>query len=169
MTDPIIRPAEPADLPALLDIYNHYVLTTPVTFDIEPRSLEQRREWFDQFSRQGRYRCFVAEREGRATGWACSARFKEKAAYETTIETSVYLAPETVGQGLGRALYTTLFAALKDEDIHRAFAGVTVPNDASVALHGKMEFECVGTYREVGRKFGRFWDTALFMRDIAAR
>lgn len=166
MTDPTIRAAEPADLPALLDIYNHYVLTTPVTFDIEPRTLEQRRAWFDQFSRQGRYRCFVAERRGRAIGWACSARFKEKAAYETTIETSVYLAPDAVGQGLGRALYAALFAALKDEDIHRAFAGVTVPNDASVALHEKMGFECVGTYLEVGRKFGRFWDTALFMRTM---
>jgi phosphinothricin acetyltransferase len=164
MTDPTIRVAEPADLPTLLDIYNHYVLTTPVTFDIEPRTLEQRRVWFDQFSRQGRYRCFAAERRGRAIGWACSARFKEKEAYETTIETSVYLAPDAVGQGLGRALYAALFAALKDEDIHRAFAGVTVPNDASVALHEKMGFDCVGTYPQVGRKFGRFWDTALFMR-----
>ena len=61
-----------------------------------------------------------------------------------------------------------MFDALRGEDIHRAFAGVTVPNDASVALHAKMGFECVGTYCEVGRKFGRFWDTALFMRKLGA-
>ncbi|SRR5579862_1250305 len=166
MTDPTIRPAEPADLPALLDIYNHYVLTTPVTFDIEPRTLEQRRAWFDQFSSQGRYRCFAAERRGRAIGWACSARFKEKEAYETTIETSIYLAPDAVGRGLGGALYKKLFEALADEDIHRAFAGVTVPNDASVALHRSLGFEQVGLYLEIGRKFGRFWDTALFVRNF---
>src|SRR5215475_9057298 len=119
MSDVSIRRAEPGDLPALLDIYNHYVLNTPVTFDVEPRTLEQRREWFEQFSVQGRYRCFVAEHGGRAAGWACSARFKEKAAYETTIETSIYLAPEVAGRGLGRALYATLFEALEGEDIHR--------------------------------------------------
>jgi phosphinothricin acetyltransferase len=161
-----IRPAQSADLPALLDIYNHYVLTTPVTFDVEPRTLDQRREWFAQFSSHGRYRCFVADSGGRAIGWVSSARFKEKEAYQTTIETSVYLAPGAAGRGLGKALYTALFDALKDEDIHRAFAGVTVPNDASVALHRSMGFEEVGLYREVGRKFGRFWDTALFLREM---
>ena len=169
MSEPIIRPAERADLPALLDIYNHYVLTTPVTFDIEPRTLEQRREWFAQFAGGGRHRCLVAARDGRAIGWACSARFKEKAAYQTTVETSIYLAPDAAGRGLGRALYGALFEALAGEDIHRVFAGVTLPNDASVALHEKMGFECVGVYREVGRKFGRFWDTALFMKDFDGR
>lgn len=166
MSDITIRRAEPGDLPALLDIYNHYILTTPVTFDIEPRTLAQRREWFAQFQAGGRYRCFAALRAGAAIGWSCSARFKEKAAYETTVETSIYLAPDATGRGLGRRLYGTLFDALAGEDIHRVFAGVTVPNDASVALHKAMGFELVGAYREVGRKFGRFWDTALFMRDF---
>ncbi|MBV8976170.1 MAG: N-acetyltransferase [Alphaproteobacteria bacterium] len=166
MNPPTIRPARASDLPALLDIYNHYILTTPVTFDIEPRTLAQRQEWFAQFSQTGRYRCFVAEEAGQAVGWACSARFKDKQAYETTIESSIYLAPAAAGRGLGRRLYETLFEALRGEDIHRVFAGVTVPNDASVALHRAMGFELVGTYSEVGRKFGRFWDTALFMRDF---
>jgi phosphinothricin acetyltransferase len=167
MTEVTIRSAEPDDLPALLDIYNHYVLHTPITFDLEPRTLAQRREWFAQFSHTGRYRCFVAAREGRAIGWASSARFKEKAAYETTVEASIYLAPDAAGKGLGRKLYQALFDALAGEDIHRIFAGVTVPNDASVALHEAMGFELVGTYAEVGRKFGRFWDTALFMKAFA--
>jgi phosphinothricin acetyltransferase len=166
MNDVTIRRAEPADLPALLAIYNHYVLTTPVTFDLERRTLEQRQEWFEQFSDRGRYRCFAAERDGRAVGWCCSARFKEKAAYETTIETSVYLAPDEAGRGLGKRLYGALFEALAGEDIHRAFAGVTVPNEASVRLHEAVGFRLVGAYPEVGRKFGRFWDTALFMRDF---
>lgn len=166
MNDVTIRTARRDDLPALLNIYNHYVLNTAVTFDIEPRTLDQRSDWFAQFSVTGRYRCFVAARGDRAAGWACSARFKEKAAYETTVETSIYLAPDAAGRGVGRRLYQVLFDALAGEDIHRVFAGVTVPNDASVALHRKMGFDLVGTYPEVGRKFGRFWDTALFMRNF---
>ena len=161
-----IRRAEEGDLPALLDIYNHYVLTTPITFDIEPRTLAQRREWFAGFAPKGKYQCFVAARGERPIGWVCSARFKEKAAYDTTIETSIYLAPGETGQGLGRRLYQTLFAALAGQDIHRAYGGVTLPNEASVALHQSAGFRLIGTQHEIGRKFGKFWDVALFVRDM---
>jgi phosphinothricin acetyltransferase len=167
MTDTTIRPARDSDLPSLLDIYNHYVLTTPITFDVEKRSLEQRREWFAQFSHGGRYRCLVAESSGRAVGWASSARFKEKEAYQTTIETSVYLDPKATGRGLGKALYAALFEALAGEDIHRAFAGVTLPNDASVALHRAVGFNEAGLYAQIGRKFGKFWDVLLLVKDFA--
>jgi len=166
MTEITIRRAEAADLPALRDIYNHYVLNTAVTFDIEPRTLAQRREWFSQFATTGKYQCFVAERGGTPVGWASSSRFKEKAAYDTTIETSIYLARDATGAGLGRRLYRTLFDALAGEDIHRIFAGATLPNAASVALHKAMGFRQVGVQPEVGRKFGKFWDVALFFKDI---
>lgn len=164
MTDVSIRRAEQGDLPELLAIYNHYVVNTPVTFDLEPRSLAQRREWFDSFASSGRYQCFVAVKGAKPIGWVCSARFKEKAAYDTSIETSVYLAPGEGGRGTGRRLYQTLFSALAGEDIHRAFGGITLPNDASVALHRSMGFEHIGTYREIGRKFGKFWDVALYLK-----
>jgi phosphinothricin acetyltransferase len=166
MPDVTFRLAEDADLPALLDIYNHYVVHTPVTFDIEPRTLDQRREWFAQFASIGRHRCFVAVRAGRAIGYACSAKFKEKEAYATAIETSVYLAPGEGGQGIGRGLYDILFDALKGEDIHRAFAGITLPNGASVGVHRALGFEPVGTYHEIGRKFGTFWDVALYLKSL---
>ncbi len=164
MSEVFIRRVEPADLPALLAIYNHYVLHTPITFDVEPRTLAQRREWLDGFAPAGRYQCFVAVKGGEAIGWACTAPFKQKAAYETSAETSIYLAPGEAGRGLGRRLYETLFAALQGEDLHRLYAGISVPNDASVALHETMGFRLVGTYDEVGRKFGRFWDVAWFAR-----
>ncbi|HTP77965.1 MAG TPA: GNAT family N-acetyltransferase [Rhizomicrobium sp.] len=164
MTDVSIRYAEQADLPELLAIYNHYVINTPVTFDLEPRTLAQRQEWLDGFARTGRYRCFVAERSGRPIGWVCSARFKEKAAYDTSIEASIYVAPDEVGKGLGRRLYRTLFDALDGEDVHRIFGGVTLPNPASVGLHLAMGFEHVGTYNEIGRKFGKFWDVGLYLK-----
>lgn len=166
MTDTVIRRAEARDLPALLAIYNHYVVNTHVTFDVEPRTLAQRQEWFDGFAETGRHQCFVAAREGTAIGWACSGKFKEKAAYGTSVETSVYLAPGEEGQGTGRRLYEILFKALEREDVHRLFAGIAQPNEASVALHLKMGFRHVGTYTEVGRKFGRFWDVAWYGRGV---
>lgn len=161
-----IRHAERSDLPALLDIYNHYVLHTPVTFDIEPRTLAQREEWFAQFSPHGKYQCFVADDGGNAVGWACSLRFKDREAYATTIESSIYCAASHAGKGLGRRLYATLFDALKDEDIHRVFGGITLPNAASVGLHEAMGFRHIGTYTQVGRKFGKFWDVGLYLRDM---
>ena len=164
MTDVEIRPTVQGDLPGLLAIYNHYVAHTPITFDLEPRTLAQRQEWLDQFQPTGRYRCFTAARAGQPIGWVCSAKFKEKEAYATSIETSIYVAPGEGGKGLGRRLYQTLFDALKGEDIHRAFGGITLPNDASVGVHRAMGFEHIGTYREIGRKFGRYWDVALYLK-----
>ena len=166
MSDVTIRRVEPRDLPALLAIYNHYVVHTPITFDLEPRTLAQRQEWLDQFAPSGKYQCFVAARGAQTIGWACSAKFKEKEAYATSIETSIYLAPDEGGKGLGRRLYKTLFDALKGEDIHRAFGGITQPNEASVACHKAVGFEHIGTYREIGRKFGKFWDVALYLRPM---
>jgi phosphinothricin acetyltransferase len=162
--DTSIRRIEQGDLPALTEIYNYYIRETPITFDTEPKTLTQRREWLEGFAPTGRYQCFVAARDGSAIGWACSTRFKERAAYETTVESSIYLAPAERGRGLGRRLYATLFDALSHEDIHRIHGGVTQPNDASNRLHAHFGFARVGTLPEVGRKFGRFWDVAAWMR-----
>ena len=166
MSEIPIRRAERADLPALLDIYNHYVIHTPVNFDIEPRTLAQREKWFAQFSPSGKYQCFVAEDGGKAVGYACSMQFKEKAAYATTIETSIYCAPDRGGKGIGRRLYATLFEALKGQDIHKVFGGITLPNAASVRVHEAAGFRHIGTYAEVGRKFGKYWDVGLFLKDM---
>jgi phosphinothricin acetyltransferase len=164
MSDIVIRRAESGDLPALLAIYNHYVEHTPITFDLEPRTLEQRRVWFDTFAPTGRYQCFVAVDGGVAIGWASSGKFKDRAAYDTSVEMSVYLAPSHHGKGLGRKLYQTIIAALAGEDIHRLYGGVTLPNPASVALHQALGFRRLGVQKEVGRKFDTFWDVALYER-----
>lgn len=166
MSEILIRRAERADLPALRDIYNHYAVKTSVNFDIEARTMAEREEWFAQFGTRGRYQCFVAEEGGRVIAYAGSTRFKEKEAYQTTIEMTIYCAPDRGGQGLGRRLYTRLFEALKGEDIHRAYAGVTLPNPGSVAIHEAFGFRRVGTYAEVGRKFGKYWDVGLFLKDM---
>src|ERR1051326_8629065 len=124
MSDIQIRRAEERDLEALLDIYNDYVLNTHITFDVEPRTLVQRRAWFKHFATSGRYQCFVAARSETAIGWGSSHPFKDRAAYDTSVETSVYLARSETGRGIGRKLYAALLTALENEDIHRAFGGV---------------------------------------------
>ncbi|MBI3707548.1 MAG: N-acetyltransferase [Proteobacteria bacterium] len=161
-----IRPADEGDLPALVDIYNHYVRRSPVTFDVEPQSLEQRRAWFQQFAAKGPHRLLVAARDAAILGYVGSHRFREKPAYATSVETTIYLRPEATRQGIGAALYERLFAALRSEDLHRAYAGVTLPNDASERLHRRVGFLPIGVYREVGRKFGRYWDVRWFEKAL---
>ena len=166
MTNVTIRRPEPGDLLALTDIYNHYVRESPATFEIEPYSVEQRQKWLAGFASTGRYQCFVALRDGVPAGWASSHRYNERPAYDPTVLTSIYLAPEARGQGLGRRLYATLFRALELEDIHRVFAGIVPPNPASTGLHESFGFRLAGTLTEVGRKFGRYWDVATYLKSM---
>jgi phosphinothricin acetyltransferase len=161
-----VRTARRSDLPRLTEIYNHYVLHTPVTFDIEAYTLERRSTWFQQFASYGRYRLFVAEEEGHVLGYAGTTRFRPKAAYDTTVETTIYCAPDSVGKGVGGMLYSALFAAIAQCDIRSIVAGYTLPNPASEALHRRFGFELVGIFHENGRKFGRYWDVAWTERPL---
>jgi phosphinothricin acetyltransferase len=154
----IVRAACPGDAPGVIRLYNHYVEHTPITFHLEPLRVEPPDAWFGVFAGSGRHRLFVAEAGGRVLGFAGSRSFREKAAYDTTVETTIYLAPEAKGQGLGTQLYSALFQGLVGEDLRRAVAGITLPNAASLALHRRFGFSEVGVFSEVGRKFGRFWD-----------
>lgn len=158
----IVRAGAPADLAALTEIYNHYVETSPATFDLEPFTVDARREWFGHYGLTGRHRLLVAEEAGRPLGYATSGRWRPKPAYDTTVETTVYLHPEGTGRGAGRALYERLFAELAGEDVWRAVAGIVPPNEASVRLHEALGFREVGRFTEVGRKFGRYWDVVWF-------
>jgi len=158
MTETRIRPAERRDLPRLTEIYNYYVLNTSVTFDVEPYTVERREAWFSQFGLTGRHRLLVAEIAGVVVGYAGSTRFRPKPAYDTTAETTIYCAPDAVGKGIGRKLYTALFETLKDEDLHRFVAGYALPNPATAAIHKHFGFTVVGVFHENGRKFGKYWD-----------
>jgi phosphinothricin acetyltransferase len=161
-----VRTANKTDVPRLTEIYNHYVLNTPVTFDIQPYTIERRMTWFEQFSATGRYRLLVAEEQGRVIGYAGTTRFRVKPAYDTTVETTIYCAQEAVGRGLGNLLYSALFEAISREDIHRIVAGYTLPNRGSQALHERFGFVLVGIFRENGRKFGQYWDVAWMERPL---
>lgn len=164
MTAALIRPATLADLPRLTEIYNHYVVHTPVTFDIRPWQVEERVSWFNQFNLTGRHRLFVAEFDGQIAGYAGTTRFRVKPAYDTTVETTVYCAPESAGRGLGTQLYAALFESIAAEDVHRIVAGYVPPNSASEALHLRFGFRKVGTFTENGYKFARYWDVCWLER-----
>jgi phosphinothricin acetyltransferase len=161
-----VRRCTEADVEQLNDIYNHYIRTSPATFDLEEITIEDRRERFTHYAETGRHQAFVACEGDRVLGYASSSRFRPKAAYDPSVETSVYLAPDACGRGVGTMLYEALFAALGGEDIHRAYAGITLPNDASVALHKKFGFKERGHFTEQGRKFDKYWDVLWLEKEM---
>jgi phosphinothricin acetyltransferase len=160
MTNVIIRPATHHDVPRVTEIYNYYVIHTPITFDLEPCTVENRLSWFGQFATEGRHRLIVAEEGGVVLGYAGTMRFRAKPAYDTTVETTIYCDAQRTRTGLGTSLYSALFEAIAQEDVHHIVAGFTLPNAASQALHDRFAFKRVGIFHEVGRKFGRYWDVA---------
>ena len=157
-----VRAGREEDLASLTDIYNHYIRETPITFDVSPITPDERRPWLLSHPEDGPHRLLVAQPagDGPILGYATSSPFRPKAAYATSVETSIYLAPGAGGHGIGTLLYGTLFDALADEDVHRAYAGVTLPNEASIRIHQRFGFNQIGVYGEVGRKFGIYHDVA---------
>lgn len=162
-----IRAAIEKDIPALTELYNHYIKHTVITFDIEPWSIEERTSWFHHYNRNERHRLLVAERDQQILGYASSSSFHPKKAYETSVETSIYLLPEEAGNGTGTNLYNALFELLATADVKKAYAGITVPNDASIALHKKFQFSRAGVFTEVGRKFGAYHDVEWWEKHLS--
>ncbi len=163
-----VRAARAADLPGLVDIYNHYVVNTAVTFDTRPFSVDERHAWFDGFASDGIHRLLVAEADGRLAGYASSSALKARAAYDRSVETTIYLRPALTGSGIGGKLYGELISGLAgDPRLHRAYGAIALPNNASVALHERLGFSLVGTFAEVGFKFDRYWDVAWYEKDLA--
>ncbi|MFI5885189.1 GNAT family N-acetyltransferase [Streptomyces sp. NPDC051554] len=171
-TEVQVRPGVESDLDALTDIYNHYVRETPITFDTVPFTPEERRPWLLSHPEDGPYRLKVAVdgifqgNSQRILGYATSSPYRAKPAYSTSVEVTVYLAPDAAGRGIGTLLYKALFEALADEDVHRAYAGIAQPNEASTRLHERFGFRYIGVHREVGRKFGRYWDVAWHEKEL---
>ena len=158
----VLRAATAADLPALAAIYNDAVATSVATFDVEPQPPEL---FADRVAstRPGDH-VVVAEVGGGVVGMAYAAAYRPRPAYDGTRETSVYLAGDARGRGLGSALYRELLASVDADGIHVCLAVIAQPNPASEALHEALGFERVGTLREVGRKFDRWVDTTIWQR-----
>lgn len=162
-----VRDATADDLPGCAAIHTHYVLRTTLSFNTQVRTP---REWTERFADEivgGPFHLVVALRDGAVVGYVETRRFRPMPAYERSLELSVYVAPDEVGRGAGRALYTHLLARLEaDERYHRAFAIVALPNDASMAFHEAFGFVHRGTLTEAGWKFGRYLDVAYYERAL---
>lgn len=161
-----VRPGGEADLPAVAAIYTHFTLKTTVTFNTHVRTPA---EWIERYRAnvvEGPYHLLVAELDGRVTGYVETGRFRGHQAYAGTLETSIYVAPDGAGNGVGGALYTRLFDDLADTDFHTAVAVIALPNDSSCRFHERHGFVHRGTLTGVGHKFGTWIDTAYYQRDI---
>lgn len=163
----LIRPAAPADLPAMAAIYDDEVRGGFATFDLEPRPLEV---WEARLaSTEPGDHMLVAEEDGEVRGYATSSAYRPKAGYRHTRETTIYLAPGGQGRGVGRTMYDDLLTRLATDGIHLALAGIALPNPASLALHRACGFEEVGVMREVGRKFDQWIDVVWLQKVLVGR
>ena len=150
-----IRKAQEADLPALLEIYNYEVEHGTATFDLHPKTLEERRAWFEQHP-GGRYLLLSAMEDGRAVGYASLSPYREKEAYAATVERSIYVDMAYRRRGIANRLMQELLSYAKGRgDIHTIVSVITEGNEASVKLHEKYGFLHCGCIREVGVKFGK--------------
>ena len=161
-----IRPATPADLPGILEIYNDAVLHTTATYDYEPRTLEHRAAWFEERTREG-YPVFVAvEGVGRVAGWSALNPFHARFGYRFTAENSIYVAADRRGQGVGKLLLPPLIEGARVKQLHAIIAAIDAANEASLRLHAAFGFEKVGHFKETGFKFGRWLDVVYLERRV---
>jgi phosphinothricin acetyltransferase len=161
-----IRRAELKDLERITEIYNYYVTYTAINFDIAPFDWRKRVDWFNQFRSEGRHQLFVAEINGKVVGYAGSMMFRTKPAFNPTVELTLYLDRELRGGGIGKKLYVVLFAALEKEDVVTLVASIAMPADESVRFHERLGFKLAGVLPVTGRKFGTFWDTGFWVKQL---
>lgn len=161
-----LRHAVPDDLEALTSIYNHYVRHSIATFDTTPFNPDARRTWLSHFAVGSPHQLWVAVRQGAILGYASSSQYRQKAAYDTSVETTIYLHPDHLGAGIGHHLYAHLFARLSLYGLHRAYAAIAQPNPASVALHESFDFKRVGTFSEAGQKFGGYHNVDWYEKSL---
>lgn len=154
-----VRLATIEDAEAIRSIYNPEVLESTVTFDLVPRSLEEQTAWLT--ARSGAHAVLVADEAEEVIGFASLSPYRDRPAYSTTVEDSVYVRRDRQGRGVGGNLLGELLAVATAHGFHAMMARIVGGHEASIALHQRFGFEIVGTEREVGRKFGRWLDVAL--------
>ena len=150
------------DIEDINNLYNHYINKTPFTFDIKEKKYEEKKEWAKTFSNEGPHQCLVAYENGNFIGFASSRSFREKEAYFSSVETSVYIDQSYIGNGYGRDLLKELLIRITKVGVLRAYAFITKPNEMSEKLHNSIGFKHIGTLNKVGKKFEKYWDVGVF-------
>ena len=151
----LIRPVQAADAPAICAIYNHYVLHTSVNFEEQTIVAPLMAAHLATYELPW----LVLEEDGQLRGYAYASACPS---YRGAVDTTIYVAPDATGRGLGSALYGALLKRLRDDGWHSVLAGIAMPNPPSVALHGRLGFRQVGHFEEVGRKDGRWIDVTYW-------
>lgn len=165
MTDPgRVREATHDDAGACAEIYEHYVLSTPITFEIEPPTAGQMAERIATSLQSHAWH--VLESDGAVVGYSYATAYASRAAYQWSCETSVYLHKDFRGRGGGRQLYAALLERLAARGYRQAVAGITLPNEASVRLHEAFGFKEVGTFKDIGWKLGAWHDVLRLQRPL---
>ncbi len=157
-----VRLARHGDAEAIRAIYNAEVVSSTVTFDLEPRTAEEQRAWIT--GHEGAHPAVVAVDGATVVGFGSLSPFRDRAAYSTTVEDSLYVDAGHRGQGVGRLLLEELVALAAARGFHTVIARISGDNEPSTALHRACGFTLVGVEREVGRKFGRWIDVAVMQR-----
>ena len=164
----MIRPATIADATKLCDIYNHYVLTTPITFEEEAVTVEDMEQRIQDTLQSLPW--LVWEDESQLLGFCYASKWKGRCAYRHSVESTVYVQSDAIGRGIGTSLYRVLLDDLRQRQLHTVLGGIALPNAASVALHERFGFEKVAQFKQVGRKFGEwidvgYWQLLLVVED----
>lgn len=164
-TQGIVRVATVADAEAMHAIYAPIVASTAISFELDVPSVDEMRRRIEDTLM--RLPWLVSEDEmGAVDGYAYASRHRERAAYQWSVDVSAYVRGDRRGRGVGKSLYTALFERLFALGYCQAFAGIALPNPASVALHEAMGFEALGVYRDVGYKLGAWHDVGWWQRTL---
>jgi phosphinothricin acetyltransferase len=158
----MIREAVFSDAQAIADIYNYYILNTVITFELDPIIPQEIMMRMKKYKEVGPY--LVCEENEKVIGYAYVSKFRERPAYEHSIEASIYLKNGCVGKGLGTRLYSELLCQASRQH-HAIIGGIALPNEASVRLHEKCGFRKVAHFSEVGRKFGKWIDVGFWQKE----
>jgi len=160
---PNVRLADEADAEAIRTIYNREVLGSTVTFDLRPRSLEEQVAWLA--AHDGAHPATVATSpSSEVVGFGSLSPWRDRPAYSTSVEDSVYVSHDQRGLGVGRALLADLLERATAHGFHAVFARIVGGHQASIALHETLGFEEAGIERQVGRKFGKWLDVVVMER-----
>lgn len=151
-----IRPVTPADAADILRIYTPYITGTAITFETEVPTLEAFSARIEGI--RHKYPYFVCEADGVVAGYAYASKHRERAAYQYSIDVSIYVDAGYQSKGIGKTLYRHLFNALQSYPFYTAYASITLPNEKSVGLHRSFGFHEVGVYHNVGYKMGKWLD-----------
>jgi phosphinothricin acetyltransferase len=164
----MIRLATSKDAEAIASIYRPMVATTPISFELNPPSLEEMKERILTISNFAPWLVFTDERD-HVLGYAYGSKHRERMAYQWSVDVTIYVDAAQRRRGIGRALYTSLAALLRLQGFYAAHAGITLPNPASVALHESIGFRPVGVYRDVGYKLGSWHDVGWWQLSLRER